>query len=332
MLLLNTNKARSVALGLALTAVPSAAAVAASAPSLRGTRALYTGASGDFDEDASSASDWVARLGESGCAIHERYVAPACDDPDDCEPGRSYACVDLGSGEEYVVDNDLEGIFTGDGTFAFEDDAGAHLHGSYGELVFVGEASVNLRAMRVSFVSGTFTMAERHVPDLEIVPDAASYADVGGGGYGPSGDYEEDEDVMSRDQYVPSDKDVAVAGTAAVAQTGHGGTLGSVKGEYDHEEAVTLTFDLASAAPGNYRVGLFMRMANPQEGALPPLASLPLPSGATSGSVTFSQETMGMMGWPLNLYEYGTGYDAYVLDGNGADVVGPAQFNVIMED
>lgn len=341
-MLLLSAKARSAALGLALTAASPAAA----APSLRGSRrALQSGdvgGSGDvFEEDVveDSGGDWVSHgwRPESGCAIHEMYGSGACDDPDDCDGRRSFACKDLETSRKFVVDTDLVGVFTGDGTFAFEGDAGAHLIDGYGEVIFSGEANINYEAMRVDFLSGTFRRAAPVV--LEVVPDAASYYDVGGDEAEHASETSEDappigDDVDSEDAAEsPSEEAVEVAGTAAVSQYHAGaGVISPTKEQYESDESVTLNFDLSSGSGGDYKVGLFMRMANPQDGALPPLASLPLPPGATSGSVTFSRDTMGMMGWPLDLYEYGTGYDAYILDGRGADVVGPAQFNIAMDE
>ena len=79
---------------------------------------------------------------------------------------------------------------------------------------------------------------------------------------------------------------------------------------------------------------------------LEPIVSLPLCSGeggcststvdgSTSGSVTFSSETMQQMSgssWPIDLYEWGTGIDAYVLDESGNEVVGPVKFDFLMND
>ena len=79
---------------------------------------------------------------------------------------------------------------------------------------------------------------------------------------------------------------------------------------------------------------------------LEPIVSLPLCSGeggcstsqvdgSTSGSVTFSSDTIQQMSgssWPIDLYEWGTGIDAYVLDESGNEIVGPVKFDFLMND
>jgi len=123
-------------------------------------------------------------------------------------------------------------------------------------------------------------------------------------------------------------------------------TITSSKMEYQSDEDLTIDFSIDTANIhdpenlGSYKVGIFMRMANPQGGALDPVVSLPLASlsteaGVSSGSVTFSSATMGQLlvgTWPIDLYEWGTGFDAYVLDANGAEVTGPVQFVIMMDE
>merc|ERR1712127_7093 len=109
--------------------------------------------------------------------------------------------------------------------------------------------------------------------------------------------------------------------------------------------------------------------ANPQGGELAPIVSLPLCSeschmGADpiTGHVTFSYDSMMIVSmppvtdvgedaeeadgateysdtqvvhhegsnWPMDLYTFGTGFDAYILNGSGDDVVGPVMFNIQM--
>ena len=122
-------------------------------------------------------------------------------------------------------------------------------------------------------------------------------------------------------------------------------SITSTKEEYGSDEAVTLDFSLDTAHHAdlsNYSVGIFMRMANPQGGALDPVVSLPVSSTATdsttgvvTGSVTFSSASYNelLMGtWPIDLYQWGTGFDAYVLNEVGGEVVGPVKFNIMIDD
>ena len=97
-----------------------------------------------------------------------------------------------------------------------------------------------------------------------------------------------------------------------------------------------------------------MRMANVQDGSLEPVVSIPLCSNdgsssactttindLTEGSITFSTE-MNMdpehkgntvsSEWPIDLYQWGTGFDAYILDERGSDVLGPVKFNIMTND
>jgi len=141
---------------------------------------------------------------------------------------------------------------------------------------------------------------------------------------------------------------------ASTATQGFEGTIMSNKKEYDYDDTVSIDFALPLSSPtnrikedlSNFKIGIFMRMANPQDGTLDPVVALPLcPNegacttneslGQTTGSVTFSYESMmqGMTSeWPINLYQWGTGFDVYVLDESGADVVGPFQFNIMMNE
>jgi len=125
------------------------------------------------------------------------------------------------------------------------------------------------------------------------------------------------------------------------------GTISSVKEVYEDDEEVTFMVSVKSKASdySGWRVGIFMRMANPQGGALSPIISLPLcPEPGcvldSKGSVepennapiVFGMSTLTMTQWPMDLYMYGTGFDAYVLDERGDDVLGPAKFNIQMPD
>merc|ERR1712176_1172421 len=105
--------------------------------------------------------------------------------------------------------------------------------------------------------------------------------------------------------------------------------------EYDEEVALTVSVNSKTSDYSGWRVGIFMREANPQGGSLPPIISLPLcpESGCVLGSdgsvntpIVFGMSTLDMYQWPMDLYTYGTGFDAYVLDEQGSDVLGPARF------
>ncbi|KAL7528393.1 hypothetical protein ACHAXR_002425 [Thalassiosira sp. AJA248-18] len=154
---------------------------------------------------------------------------------------------------------------------------------------------------------------------------------------------------------IPSEDSIHKVAAAAEQQQQQvsQGTITSNKEKYDDDESVSIDFSLSSNQGqddlSNYKIGIFMRMAHPQGGALDPVVSLPLCStnegssssncisnnDLTSGSVTFSSSSMDqMMGssWPLDLYQWGTGFDAYILDERGDDVVGPVKFNIMMND
>jgi len=131
------------------------------------------------------------------------------------------------------------------------------------------------------------------------------------------------------------------------------GNITSNKEEYESADSVSINFSLSAPKDGvsNYRIGIFMRMTHPQGGALDPIISLPLCSNEgssssncitsddiTTGLVMFSEETIKHMmpndsaHWPIDFNQWGTGFDAYILDGGGDGVVGPVKFNVMMND
>ena len=125
-------------------------------------------------------------------------------------------------------------------------------------------------------------------------------------------------------------------------------TMKCNKDKYREDEEVSFNFNIINDRPeddlSKYTVGFYMRMAHVEN--LDPIVSLPLCSGeggcstssvdgSTSGSVTFSSETMQQMSgssWPIDLYEWGTGIDAYILDESGNEVVGPVKFDFLMND
>ena len=123
------------------------------------------------------------------------------------------------------------------------------------------------------------------------------------------------------------------------------GSISAAKMQYAEDEEITFTVSIPSnAMSSNYRVGIFMRMASPQGGTLPPIVSLPLcpdngcltdSEGFIKKTITFGMDSrMEMQGsqWPLDLYEWGTGFDAFVLDESGNDVTAPTMFNMLMSD
>lgn len=89
---------------------------------------------------------------------------------------------------------------------------------------------------------------------------------------------------------------------------------------------------------GDWKVGIFMKMENPQGGALEPIVSL-VPSitekdeDTLEGDVTFSDDAaiVALMAgrepsWPTDLIQFGTGYDIWLLDEVGAGILGPEDF------
>merc|ERR1711862_162893 len=122
------------------------------------------------------------------------------------------------------------------------------------------------------------------------------------------------------------------------------GTISSDEENYECDEEVAFTVSVNSKNSktsdySGWTVGIFMREANPQGGALLPIISLPLcpdpgcvldSEGSVKTPVVFGMSTLNMTQWPMDLYMYGTGFDAYVLDEQGSDVLGPARFNIHM--
>ena len=77
-----------------------------------------------------------------------------------------------------------------------------------------------------------------------------------------------------------------------------------------------------------FKLGVFMKMANPQGGKLPPLFALPLCDAESctaeeiaAGSFTFSSSE-------IDTTRYGTGFDLWILDGTGDGIAGPHYFTV----
>lgn len=77
-----------------------------------------------------------------------------------------------------------------------------------------------------------------------------------------------------------------------------------------------------------YSLGIYMRMANPQEGALEPIFSIPFcpnggcdPKELESGEFAFSTDD-------LKMRENGLGFGVWILNGLGSGVAGPYNFEV----
>lgn len=170
----------------------------------------------------------------------------------------------------------------------------------------------------------------------------------------------EDEDTEEEKEEEPSvEKKEAVDPQVAAAAAAEP-SITTDKTTYAQGEPITVTFSVGSSshpyfksaeAPSrhvdrNYpewKVGLFMRDADPQGGRLDPIVSIKVCQGLKNGcadadrsyvsygqlTVTFGGEEFSTQGrWPLEVNRYGTGFDAYLLDGQGAGAVGPLEFYV----
>lgn len=78
-----------------------------------------------------------------------------------------------------------------------------------------------------------------------------------------------------------------------------------------------------------FKLGVFMRMANPQGGSLAPILSVPLcglrlPCTKTAGEI--EQGSVSFSTLNLNVAENGSGFDVWILNGVGAGVAGPFTF------
>lgn len=118
-------------------------------------------------------------------------------------------------------------------------------------------------------------------------------------------------------------------------------SLVTTKTEYDEGASLEVHFslgtDLLTANEpddiANWRVGIYMRHADPQNGSLPPIVSLPLcgyATSCTSGDVVFDADAMleEVGDWPIDTNQYGTGFDTHILDEFGSSVVKGSEFNV----
>ncbi|KAL3823278.1 hypothetical protein ACHAXA_003426 [Cyclostephanos tholiformis] len=81
-----------------------------------------------------------------------------------------------------------------------------------------------------------------------------------------------------------------------------------------------------------FRMGVYMRMANPQDGKLAPIHSIPFcPTSGTSCTKTAEQLKSGTFEFgiaALDVSKNGYGYDVWILNGAGAGVAGPHTFYI----
>jgi hypothetical protein len=112
---------------------------------------------------------------------------------------------------------------------------------------------------------------------------------------------------------------------------------------YSSADAPSLNLDFNYP---KWRIGLFMRDADPQGGSLEPIVGINLcgalncdPNNLSfeayaSRSVTFGSEFEVLMDgkWPVKMNDYGQGLDAYVLDAKGAAAIGPFEFEIQNKD
>lgn len=81
-----------------------------------------------------------------------------------------------------------------------------------------------------------------------------------------------------------------------------------------------------------FSMGVYMRMANPQDGKLPPLLSVPFCSSDGQCNKTDEQLKKGTIEFDasvLDIPKNGFGYDVWILNGAGAGVAGPKTFYII---
>lgn len=72
-----------------------------------------------------------------------------------------------------------------------------------------------------------------------------------------------------------------------------------------------------------YKIGVFMKMANPQKGKLLPLHEVPLCSSESCTADEVSAGTITISALDLDTSRYGFGFDLWVLDCSGDGIAGP---------
>jgi len=225
-----------------------------------------------------------------------------------------------------------------------------------------GTSGKNLRGSKDNYYTTYYYSSKEEMSNLPAVTEAAHSAEKlveSSGLRSPplTTTLLETETIQATYYYSPDDEKInplelpeAAQGTiqanipsepASTIQNEEGGfTQGTISSdeevyEYDEEVALTVSVNSKTSDYSGWRVGIFMREANPQGGSLPPIISLPLcpetgcvvdSEGSVNTPIVFGMSTLDMYQWPMDLYTYGTGFDAYVLDGQGRDVLGPARF------
>ena len=75
-----------------------------------------------------------------------------------------------------------------------------------------------------------------------------------------------------------------------------------------------------------YRLGVFMKMANPQGGKLPPLHEVPLCASESCTAEEVSSGTITISAVDIDTDKYGNGFDLWLLDAGGDGMAGPVNF------
>lgn len=77
-----------------------------------------------------------------------------------------------------------------------------------------------------------------------------------------------------------------------------------------------------------YRLGVFMKMANPQFGKLPPLHEVPLCAFESCTAEEVSTGTITISALDIDTDKYGNGFDLWILDASGDGIAGPHNFSI----
>jgi hypothetical protein len=106
---------------------------------------------------------------------------------------------------------------------------------------------------------------------------------------------------------------------------------------------VDTSLDLSSHEVSDWTVGIFMRDDSPQNGSDPIVSLTPtiefhqVDPIDLKGGVTFDIDAISRMkgtdpSWPLSTFDYGTDFDVWLLNKDGAGVVGPEKFSIVSTD
>lgn len=115
-----------------------------------------------------------------------------------------------------------------------------------------------------------------------------------------------------------------------------GGEQQEEEEEEEEEGGVILPSDLAveeetECDPTDvttYKIGIFMKMANPQGGKLPSIYSVPLCDSENCSADEISTGSITVSATELDTAKWGTGFDAWVLDCKGDGIAGPIYFAI----